>query len=149
AVSGGAAARATSSVVARIVTGGNPCGVGEGGGSVWVSDAERGELLRIDPATNTVVGRTKLDATPCELRLAAGAIWVVTQSRWLDRVDPATGDVIARIRVGATTYDVAFAFGSIWVTNWQGGTIQRVNPATNRVEKTIRFHGSSPGGIAA
>src|SRR5690349_20534404 len=101
AVSGDAAARVTSasSVVARIVTGGNPCGVGEGGDSVWVSDVQRGELVRIDPATNTIIGRTKLDATPCELRFAAGSIWVVTQSHWLDRVAPATGDVVARIRV--------------------------------------------------
>jgi virginiamycin B lyase len=142
------AAPVTSTIVARIPTGGNPCGVAGAGGAVWVTEVTKGELLKIDPATNQVVGSTKLDTTPCELRYAAGSLWVVTQSGWLDRVDPATAKVIARIRIGAVTYDVAYGFGSVWVTNREGKTVQRINPSTNRVVKTLRFPGAKPAGIA-
>jgi virginiamycin B lyase len=115
---------------------------------VWVTDAELAELLRVDPATNTVVSRTKLDKTPCELRFAFGSLWVVTHSGVIDRVDPATGRVVARIRVGLVSYDVAAGGGSIWVTNREGQTVQRIDPARNRVVKTVRFpRTGKPAGV--
>src|SRR5688572_27255930 len=145
----GSTTREAAAVVAKISAGGHPCGIAGAAGMVWVTDAERAELLRIDPATNEVVSRTKLDATPCELRFAFGSLWVVTQSGRIDRVDPATGAVVARIKVGLVSYDVAAGGGSIWITNREGQTVQRISPVTNRVVKTVRFPRSGkPAGIA-
>src|SRR5207247_2618014 len=116
---------ANTQIVTKIATGGQPCGIAEAGGSVWVTEAQGARLLRIDPATNKVVGWTALDSTPCELHGALGS------------------------PVGRVTYDLAFGAGSIWVTNREGRTVQRVAPATNRVTKTLRFPGGGkPAGIA-
>jgi YVTN family beta-propeller protein len=143
------AAAAGSGVVAKIDLGGQPCGIAGANGSVWVSDAQNAELIRIDPATNKVAARTKLDDTPCEIHPAFGSLWVVTQSGNVDRVDPATGEVVAHVRVGRVTYDATDGGGSIWVTNREGRTIQRINLATNKVVKTVAFpHTGKPAGIA-
>jgi streptogramin lyase len=93
-------------VAAKVSVPGTPCGVAGAAGSVWVSDATFGKLLRIDPAKGTVVKRVSTDPTPCERKLAAGSLWVVTQSGRLDRFDPATGRKLGSIPVGATTYDL-------------------------------------------
>ena len=46
--------------------------------------------------------------------------------------------VAKRIKVGINVWDVAFAFGSAWATNNYDGTVVRINPATNRIVKTIK-----------
>ena len=43
-----------------------------------------------------------------------------------------------RIRVGLNVWDVAYAFGSVWATNNTAGSVSRIDPATNRVVKTIK-----------
>src|SRR5215468_5624570 len=79
-----------SGVVAKVPIAGNPCGVAGSPGAVWVTEASKGQLIRIDPATNAVTKRVPTDRTPCELKYAAGSIWVVTQSGRVDRFEPAT-----------------------------------------------------------
>jgi DNA-binding beta-propeller fold protein YncE len=143
-----AAAAGGSAVVAKVPVPGTPCGVAGAAGAVWVTDPLFGRLVRIDPASNTVTMKVATDPTPCELRSAAGSLWVITQSGRLDRFDPKTGKRLASIKVGATTYDVAYAAQSIWITNRNGGTVQRISPASNRVLKTVRFPaGVAPAGI--
>ncbi|HET7530580.1 MAG TPA: hypothetical protein VFJ98_06435 [Mycobacteriales bacterium] len=131
---------------ARVRTGGQPCGVAGAAGAVWVSDAQHGLLLRIDPRTRTVNVTAKLDPTPCEIATGYGSLWVVTQSGRLDRVDPRTGHVLARIRTGATSYESVAGAGSIWVSNRDDGTVDRIDPRTNRVVETVHVDGN-PGGV--
>ena len=57
-----ALATAGSQVVAKVPTGGQPCGIAEAAGSIWVTDATNGKLLRVDPSSNTI----QLAATYCE-----------------------------------------------------------------------------------
>jgi len=132
-----AAPTANSPVVARVTTGGSPCGIAGTPGAVWVTDAEAGELLRLDPATNAVTGRFRVHATPCELRLAKGSLLVVTQSGRLERVDPATGRIVKSIEVGRTTYDAAY-----------GRFLFRISPKTYRFTR-IRSGGAGASWVAA
>ncbi|MDX6487684.1 MAG: virginiamycin lyase, partial [Gaiellaceae bacterium] len=118
---GFASSRASSTVVARIATGKDSCGIAGAAGSVWVTKDR--ELLRIDPATNTVSRRFAIDPFACELRFAYGSLWIVTQWGVVERFNPVTGRMIKRIRVGRTTYDVASGAGSMWVSNRNGGTV--------------------------
>ena len=78
-------------IAAKVVLGGQPCGIAAAAGSVWVSDAKGAKLVRIDPRINEVTGRFPLDGAPCEILSAYKSLWIVTQSGRLDRVDPATG----------------------------------------------------------
>jgi streptogramin lyase len=68
--SSSAAAPPEAVVVAKIPVGGNPCGVVEAAGAIWVSDAAAGKLVRIDPATNEAGERYDLAPLPCERRSA-------------------------------------------------------------------------------
>jgi YVTN family beta-propeller protein len=133
-------------VVDRLSVGGQPCGVAAVAGAVWVSDAQRARLLRIDPTTGAVRKAARLDRTPCEIAVGYGSLWVVTQSGRLDRVDPRSGEVVARIAVGDTSYEAVAGLGSIWVSNRNDGTVDRVDPGTNRVVSTLHL-GGSPGGL--
>jgi len=130
-------------------TGGQPCGVLAMESAVWVSLADSGTLLRLDPQTGETLGSTSLDRTPCEILSAAGSLWVVTQSGVVDRVDPATGAVVARIAVGEASYDAAWAAGSVWVSNRNSGTLSRIDPATDQVVATVRLPIPRPGGLVA
>jgi YVTN family beta-propeller protein len=133
-------------VVAKVKVGGNPCGVARLAGAVWVSDADRGLLFRVDPSTGTATQMARLDAKPCAITTAYGSLWVVTQSGRLDRVSP-QGKIIARIPVGDTSYQAVATPHTIWVSNRNGGSLTEVDPATNRVRSTLPLPGVSPGGM--
>lgn len=111
-------------------TGGQPCGVLATASAVWVSLADTGTLLRLDPKTGATLGSTALDRTPCEILSAAGSLWVVTQSGVVDRVDPATGAVVARIEVGGERPTRRRGRRQVWVSNRGSGALSRIDPAT-------------------
>src|SRR5436305_5076765 len=67
------AAAGASQVLAKVKVGGNPCGVARLAGVVWVSDADRGLLFRIDPTTGTATQVARLDAKPCAITTAYGS----------------------------------------------------------------------------
>jgi streptogramin lyase len=133
--------------IVRVHVGGNPCGVVAVAGGAWVSDAGHARLLRIDTKSGRVTKRVQVDDTPCEVMSAYGSLWLVTQSGRLDRFDPATGRVLARIPVGLASYEAVAAHGSVWVSNRNSGTLSQINPATNRVMRTIHLPIATPGGI--
>jgi peptide/nickel transport system substrate-binding protein len=61
-------------------------------------------------------------------------------------ISAAGGAVTAGFRVGSSPSGVAVDQGSVWVTNYDGGTVSRIDPATHAVEP-IQV-GSNPTGIA-
>jgi virginiamycin B lyase len=46
--------------------------------------------------------------------------------------------IMPLLPVGAAVWDVAYAFGSVWATNNADGSVSRIDPATNRIVKTIK-----------
>jgi len=46
--------------------------------------------------------------------------------------------VVARIPIGISSGDVVSGFGSIWAASTFGGTVTRIDPATNQIVATIR-----------
>jgi YVTN family beta-propeller protein len=72
----------------------------------------------------------------------AAALW---------ELDPATVRVTHTITFGKGTsvllsLDVAIGAGSVWVTNYDDGTLVRIDPKTLTVVKTIHL-GSHPSGV--
>lgn len=59
---------------------------------------------------------------------------------------PRTLPVTATVTVGATPVGVAFGAGAVWAVNFRGGSVSRIDPATNRVTATIDV-GGQPYGI--
>jgi streptogramin lyase len=132
----------------RTLNGGDaPVGVVAGGGSFWVLDNKTRSVHRVDAKTgrSTVIA---LGATPSGIRFdgTAGqeAAWVILQDPpTVVRIDAATNAIISRIRldIGASAIVVHEPTKSVWVTKCGGtlgqGAIERLDPATNAVAKTI------------
>ena len=84
---------------------GEPIGITEGFGSVWVVSSEflsGGEpaVYRIDPATNAVTATIPVGEVPLETTAGFGSIWVSnSESDSVSRIDPRANAVIATIDV--------------------------------------------------
>jgi hypothetical protein len=131
--------------------------VAVGAGSVWVTGWERETgpvLLRIDPQSREVADR--IDLSCCgqsanQVVAVDGAVWVTMfvdypNSSEVVRIDPVTGEVIARIPVEGDARDLVVGGAGVWVyalTHFSqgegvaGGTLYRIDPATNRLVDTL------------
>jgi outer membrane protein assembly factor BamB len=116
--------------------------VGQGGaitpgfGSVWASDADTGELLRIEPRSRRVLARVPVGGQAFP-DAGAGAVWATVGGR-LIRIDPATNRVSARIPLGLGARAVALVSAdseAVWVvTPLQ---LLRIDPRHNVIDRRI------------
>jgi streptogramin lyase len=51
-------------------------GLATGDGAVWLTDYDRGTLLRIDPATGVIVSTIPIGEHPHGVAVGAGRIWM-------------------------------------------------------------------------
>src|SRR6266511_750625 len=130
--------------------------VAVGSGSVWIADIQ--ELVaRISPRTVMPTGTVSLGVVPTALTAAYGWVWAASSAfdpkrLLLWRIDPQTLRVAQTVTVGRpdsflATVDVAAGAGAVWVTNYDEGTLVRVDPASGTVVATIHI-GGHPRGVA-
>ncbi len=134
----------------------SPCGaMVVGFGSLWVANCSDKSIYRIDRITGETVAKivTGLADESGELSLSfgAGSVWVLTDSSGvLTRIDPVRNVVKAKIKVLPFSYCTAFGYNAVWITNTgkfkyigkgmvegKQGSVQRINPKTNKVVATI------------
>jgi streptogramin lyase len=73
---------------------GNPGGLLDAFGSIWVAVRHAGNVSRIDPTTGAVSAQIQVSGEPAYLVSDGNAVWVVEFSdRALARIDPATNAV--------------------------------------------------------
>ncbi len=133
---------ATDRVVDTIAVGVEPWYIAASDTAVWLSDWRTNTVVRVDPTDDRVVATIGgLPAGPTGLALSPGALWVASsRDNMLTRIDTSTNQIAATLATDKTPLPVAYAYGSIWVRNefQEGtGTVQRVDPASNRVIATI------------
>ena len=100
---------------------------------------------------------TELGVIPVAVTVAYGGVWVAVPDPIRTRVslwgiDPQTVRVVQTIDVGPglsylPSLELTSGAGSLWVTNYDAGTVVRVDPASGKVMSTIRV-GGHPFGIA-
>jgi len=146
AAASGLAAPGTSTVIAKVEVGGQPCGVVGTPTGVWIADYAGNRLVRIDPATGAVAGEIGGVRQTCEITFARGAVWAPSRTGILYRVDPIARKITARVQVGGELDDVVASAGSVWVVSYGGRSVIRVNPRTNRVARRIALPGARGGG---
>jgi len=139
----------TGQVVDRIpVPPESPTSLAFGHGSVWVTNASRGTLSRVDPRTGEVAAKIEVGrgATGVAVDEDSGAVWVASGSFFLgedsennklSRVEVATDRVVAEVPIAARepdggAYRVAVGEGVVWAQGARGGLF-KVDPATNEV----------------
>ena len=115
-------------------------------GAVWLlNDAG---LHRIDPETGTVDKPIALSgASACEstkdLAVAFDSAWLACKEGHVVRIDLGTGNA-AIIPTAAGAHTFAVTKEGVWVTNYQAGSVSRIDSKTNDVT-TIPGTGSGVG----
>jgi streptogramin lyase len=105
-------------------------------GSLWATQANQSNLLRIDPVTGAVRARIETGGSPGAVVAGGGAIWV---HDWelgrLVKVDPRTNRVVKALALHqVNSGDVAFGAGSVWAAA-DGDALLRIDPRTVAVTK--------------
>jgi len=123
---------ATTNTITMRVEGGRNSAIGED--AVWVPAGDRG-LLKIDPGSSEVLMTVKVDAS--YVSLGAGAAWVPFEGGVV-RVSAKSGK-IRTIRVSGldAPKSVRATPDGVWLAN-KGGSVFRVDPATNQVVTEIK-----------
>jgi DNA-binding beta-propeller fold protein YncE len=130
----------TQSISRTVPLTGTADAVAAGEGAVWVVDARRGVLSRIEPGYERVTQRIRfrpsprasrplgrLQAARASLAVAAGAVWLANGEERLLRVDSGTGHVTA-IPADRRLDAVTAGGGAVWAISSRSATVVRVDP---------------------
>lgn len=126
--------------------------------AVWVSNAPKNTVHRLDPKTNQVVATIEAGKRPCSgLAAGFGSIWVPLcgdrpnvengAKPALARIDMKTNQVAATIPVGVANSEggVAASSDAVWIVSDIKGVLSRIDPATNQVAAQVEV---APGSVA-
>jgi peptide/nickel transport system substrate-binding protein len=158
--SGSRIAHTSSSRLLELGSGGQPVGRGAtlagsaaaavvSGGSLWLSEPDSGEVVRIDTVSGNV-DPIPVGGQPGALAVGAGYIWVADASG-LGRVigiDPAADRATQHIPLGgAQPAALAFKNGRLWVADPTDESLLVFNPLTGELERAIKL-GIHPTALA-
>ena len=119
-----------------------PSDMAAGFGSLWVTEALTGDVVRIDPSAHRIAATIPLGARPSRMVAGGGAVWVLDPvGRTVSAIDPATDTVAQTVTVAVGASDVAFDAGSLWVLDRRDGTVSRLDPGTGLRRATVRIGG--------
>ena len=112
---------------------GRTSALASGGGYLWATAADTGEVLRIDPATNAIK-RAHVGGLPVGIVVTGGSVWVADRENGkVVRLDPGSLLPVGKpIGVGARPSWLAAAAGSLFVTDQDDGTVARIDGARER-----------------
>ena len=120
-----------------------------GFGSLWVTEAPAGDVVRIDPSAHRILATIPLGAGPSRIAVGGGSVWVLDPvSRTVSAIDPATDTVAQTITMAGGASDVAFDAGSLWVLDRRDGTVSRLDPGTGLRRATVSI-GGDPSSLTA
>jgi len=123
------------------------CDVRVGRGYVWASKANVNLVSKIDPDTGDVVADVSV-ISACGLAVDDHDLWVTNpgEGRAI-RFDPDTLAERASVDLDKGVFGIAIGSGAVWAQGEAGGgTVWRIDPATNAVSAEIVAPGAS--GIA-
>jgi DNA-binding SARP family transcriptional activator len=109
-------------------------------GSLWVAQATRVTVRRINLGTGRNARLVPLGAPADALAASADSVWALGATRdTLWRIDPRTNSVLAAITVTEGASDVISHGDLVWVVAPATGTLQQVDPRSDAVSRTIQL----------
>jgi len=128
----------TGEVVGDVGLRGAPAAVAVAGRSVWLADANRGTVSRVD-AGGAEAQRIALGGSPGVAAVAGGSVWVAgVPGETVTRIDRQTEAVTQTVRLsGASTSALASGAAGLWVADTANDRLIRIDPATGDVRRTI------------
>lgn len=140
---------ATGRVVGRWRVAGFQSGVPlAAAGSVWVPSAAD-DLVRFDPTRRRVVATMPVRGG--QVAFGYLDIWETTGSHQLDRIDISSNKVVATIHLapGVNNWgdELAIGEGAVWVAVADDAVLERIDPATNTIVRSIKGFGNTDSGM--
>jgi class 3 adenylate cyclase/ABC-type oligopeptide transport system substrate-binding subunit/streptogramin lyase len=130
--------------VVQAVPIGHDGGLTVGGGSVWVANADKPEVIRVNGQYGST-SRIPLpkpsdgsNASPRGIAFGAGSLWV-SQGRRILRLDPESGKVRATIPA-SDAWILRFGEGALYAATPYNGDFFKVDPASNTVSWRSHIH---------
>jgi len=115
--------------------------------SVWVTNAAKNTVHRLDAKTNKVVATIDVGKKPCSgLAAGFGSIWVPNcGDKTVSRIDVKKNEVVATVLAGPADSEggIAASADSVWMLSDAKGIISRIDPATNKVVAEIQVPSGS------
>jgi DNA-binding beta-propeller fold protein YncE len=135
--------------IARFPTVQAHCDVATGAGFVWVTRAATSIVSKVDPASGDKVDTVGL-GDACGVDADDEDVWVASPGLGkVVRYDAATFEERASVAVGPYPFYVAIGPEAVWVAGEaDGGTLYRINPATNKVVASITVPNPFSTGVA-
>ena len=109
---------------------------------LWVSDALKRSVARVDPQPLQVTYRRAVAGHG--IAIGAGAVWSTDAKRFVWRL---AGGRAQRTAAGNGPIDVAAGKRAVWAVNWRGHTLVRISGARLRVVKKLPL-GREPVAVA-
>ena len=109
--------------------------------SVWVTNAARNAVHRLDVSTNKIAATITVGKKPCSgLAAGFGSVWVPNcGAKTISRVDIKTNAIVATVPIGPAESEggIATSDDAIWLVTDPQGKLSRIDPKTNSVVATI------------
>lgn len=112
---------ADGAVTATRPVGGNIRRIAVGAGSVWVADADSGDVVRVDPGSATITAKIDVGEHGAgEMAVRDTHLWVaVFPEDAIVRIDPATNTVVERVTGIVGPAALGYSGTSLWIANAQ------------------------------
>jgi hypothetical protein len=148
----------TRSISRTVPLSGRADAVAAARGSVWVVDARRGVVSRIEPGYERVTHRVRyrpsrntgrpvghLQAARASIAVGEGPLWLADHRRGLLRIDAGLRRA-EPVRVDRQLDAVAAGAGGVWAIGSRSDTVVRLDARTGSVADTIRLPEPAGGG---
>jgi virginiamycin B lyase len=110
--------------------------------AVWVASTKPDAVVRISPATNRIVATVALSGEACSgLASGFGSIWVPLCGKKpvLLRIDATKNTMSATLPIPTAGPEggITASEDSVWIVSDKNGTLNRIDPSTNKVRQEI------------
>ena len=135
----------TGEITRTIKVLGQPYDIFEADGELWIADFGWGQISRYDLETDEEVAIIRGVPSPTDVIVAEGSVWApihtgrtdadepISAGGMVARIDPATNKVVSSTKVWPRPYYMTAGFGGIWTGTATGGSVDRVDVATEEV----------------
>ena len=128
----------------------SPAATTSGAGSLWVTEPDAAEVVRIDPRKDAIIDRIPIVGNPGPIAYAGGAIWVtdIFGARVL-RIDPSTDRITQTVDLGSRRAAALAADGDrLWVADQAENALIEIDANDGKQLRTIDL-GHRPSALLA